>query len=125
MVMSVEKDLNNRYDRFALSVKMPDGRMVGHVPANLCRILSELLDEAKITKISCIAVGSPCSSKYVDPRQSFRRNPKQRNDREGGGAVIPCKFVLKTYDSCYDKVIKTLQTLLKSKDLEGPVIACS
>ena len=124
MVMVVEKDVDNKYDRFALSVKLPDGKMVGHVPANLCRIFSNLLDEAKITKISCIAVKKPCSSKHVDPRQSFKRNPKQRNDREGGGAVVPCKFVLKTYDSCYDKVIGALQMALKSKRLEGPVIEC-
>ena len=42
-------------------------------------------------------------------------------DREGGGAVIPCKYILKCYDSSYNSVLENLKKSLDSEDLSGPL----
>ena len=61
----------------------------------MCKIFSDLLNKRKISKISCVAVGTPTLSKYAEPQQSFKRHcTKSGMDREGGGAVIPCKYFL-------------------------------
>ena len=42
-------------------------------------------------------------------------------DGEGGGAVIPCKYILKCYDSSYNSVLENLKKSLDSEDLSGPL----
>jgi len=87
--------------------------MVGKVPANMCRIFSSLLNERNVSTITCVAVGTPTLSKYTEPQQSFKRK-KSGKDREGGGAMIQCKYILKCYNSCYNDVLEKLK---KSFDL--------
>lgn len=120
VMMVVERDRENRYDRWALNVKLDD-KMVGRVPANMCRIFSELLDGRSIEKICCFADGAPMLSKTVDPQTSFR-SYKSRKDREGGGAVIPCKYVLHCYESCHEDVLERLKKSFSLPELEGPVV---
>ena len=96
--MITERDFNNKYDKFAMIVKMPTlenipsslqeavlrpakcqkgkdnaGKVVGRVPANVCRIFAELIQTEKIKKIQCVAVGPPTLSKTVDHQRSFKR----------------------------------------------------
>ena len=42
-------------------------------------------------------------------------------DREGVEAVIPCKYILKCYDSSYSSVLENLKKSLGSEDLSGPL----
>jgi len=141
--MIVERDFHNKYDKYAMIVKMPAlenipsslqeavlrpakgrekfqkgkdnaGKVVGRVSANVCRIFSELLQNEKIRKTQCVAVGPPTLSKTVDPQRSFRHCPNGKKDREGGGAVIPCEHSISCYESTYDYVLEKLSKL------EGP-----
>ena len=141
--MFVERDFHNKYDPFALIVKMPvmeniptrlhkvilrpaKGRekcqkvkdnaekIVGRVPANVCKILTKLLQERKIEEIQCSAVGTPTLSKNTDPQISFKRYPKSNKDRKGGGAVIPCEYKLSCYEFSFDTVLECLN------ELDGP-----
>ena len=138
--MFIERDFHNKYDPFALIVKMPvlesiptrlhevilrpakgrencqkvkdnAGKIVGRVPANVCKILTKLLQERKIEKIQCLAVGTPTLSKTTDPQRSFKRYPKASKDREGGGAVIPCEYKLSCYESSYNSVLECLNNM--------------
>ena len=121
--MSVEREPDNKYDPCALVIKLRNEKMVGRVPANLCKIFSSFMQERKVLKISCVAVGAPTLSKHVEPQQSYRKQ-RQRSgrDREGGGAVIPCKYVLQCFDSCYSDVLESLKNLLANPEMVGPVV---
>ena len=46
---------------------------------------------------------------------------KSGMDREGVEAVIPCKYILKCYDSSYSSVLENLKKSLDSEDLSGPL----
>ena len=100
VVMVVERDVGNKYDHLTLTVKLPTGKMVGRVPASMCKIFPTLLNKRNISAISCVAAGTSTLGKYVEPQQSLKRHTKSGMDREGGGAVITCKYILKYYNSC-------------------------
>ena len=62
------------------------GKIVGRVPANLCKLFRRLLKDREVFKITCWSVDSP--RQKPSPQQSFRRNFKGK-DRRGGGCRYP------------------------------------
>ena len=90
------------------------GKMIGRVPANVCKTFTKLLQEKYVVKISCISVGEPTLSKSVDPQRSFKRYQWKNKDREGGGAVIPCKYIVYCNESSCKHALDCLESM------EGP-----
>ena len=91
-------------------VKDLAGQVVGRVPANLCKVFRKLLKEGQVKEITA----KPTISKVPDSGQSFKRNKKDY-DRRGGGAVIPCKYILSCYSSSYDNTVKYITEMIKSE----------
>ena len=111
--MFVEKELKNRHEPNAIVIKMtllsnipcefhdkvtreakgkspeqrvkniPD-KVVGRVPASLCKLFRCVLTKIEVSKITCIASESPILNKIPRPQQSFFCN-KGEHDRQGGG----------------------------------------
>ena len=46
--MVFERDVGNKYNQLALTVKLSNGEMVGRVPTNMCKIFSTLLNERNL-----------------------------------------------------------------------------
>lgn len=130
VVMHVEPEFGNSYDPNAMLVKIPElkelltmteeetmkskaGKIVGRVPANLGQLFRHLLSNGKVKNIECWATDEPTISKVPRASQSFKRNFKGLN-RRGGGAVIPCQFILKCYDSSYDSASEFLTENLRA-----------
>ena len=40
VVMVAKGDVGNKYNQLALTFKLPNGKIVGRVPANMCKIFS-------------------------------------------------------------------------------------
>ena len=40
VVMVAKGDVGNKYNQLALTFKLPNGKTVGRVPANMCKIFS-------------------------------------------------------------------------------------
>lgn len=119
----VEKENDNPYDPEAMVVKLPqeeeDGKVIGRVPANLCKSFRCMMKQGYTAEIKCFAVGPPTSSKKPDLNQTYKRNYKNGLDRRGGGAVIRCKFIIMCYESNYDKTVEYIrEELLRIKGTE-------
>ena len=139
----VKTDIHNTYDENAMVVMMPAldaipstlhevilkeargkekcqkvkdnaNKIIGRVPANVCKLFAELLKQRMIQEVHCFATSIPTLSRSVDPKTSFKRRPNSGKDREGGGAVIPCEYIITCYSSCYNTVLQRLN------ELEGP-----
>ena len=93
-------------------------KVVGRVPANLCKLFLLVLSKREVSKITWIASESPVLSKIPPPEQSFFRN-KGGHDRRGGGKVIPCEFQLGCYDSTYDHVYQYFTKTLQELSFQG------
>ena len=48
VVMVVEGDVGNKYNQLAFTVKLPNCKMVGRVPVNMCKIFSTLLNNVAV-----------------------------------------------------------------------------
>ena len=145
--MSVTKELHNLRDRNAVVVKMPGigeieeqyhndvtrpakgsepeqrvkdvaDKIIGPVPANLCKIFNNLLDDAQVQKVTCMPLDNPTISEVPPSHQSFKKN-KAAFDRRGGGGIIPCKYKLYCYESNYKMVKQHLQKSLKALEFQG------
>lgn len=144
--MIVEPETNNIYDPDAMIMKMPllenipvkyheditkestngdeqrvkdiAGRSIGRVPANVCKVFKILLEQRDVYSITCYSKDKPTISKKPHSCQSFRKKPRKKDIR-GGGGVIPCNFVLRCFEVKYDKVYRLVRDTLKSLESEG------
>ena len=145
--MEVMLEEGNSHDPYAMAIKMPPlqsinpslhdlvtreekkgqntqivrdiaSEMVGRVPANLCKIFRKILSDRDVTTITCHAEEAPNLSKIPPPQQSYKRNFRIK-DRRGGGAVIPCRFVLTCHESTYNKVKHYIKLSLAELNDEG------
>ena len=115
--MVVEPEIGNKYDADAMVIKMPklenipiryhdemlpsstervkdiSGKVIGRVPANICKLFRELLDRGYISSILCFCIDNPSHSKHPHYSQAYQKR-SGKNDRQGGGGVIPCRFEL-------------------------------
>ena len=120
--MLLEKEEDNSYDVNAMVIKMPDliqidkqylditvrpckgkepeqkvkdnaGKVIGRVPANICKIFKELITSNQVKKITCMSTDNPNISKVPPSQQSFRKN-QHGFDRRGGGGIIPCRYII-------------------------------
>ena len=120
IVMDVKIEIGNKLDHNAMIVKLPlleditptlhkeitkeergkekehqtvestAGKVVGRVPANLCKLFKGFCEKKIIIK--CQATGDPTTSIHPPSKQSFKKY-KHGKDREGGGDVVPCKYI--------------------------------
>ena len=145
--MKVEIEEDNIRDPNAMSIKMPSiddihlslhkeitragnktrkeqrvcdiaGKQVGRVPANLCKLLRQLLKDCSVTKITCLMTDPPCLSQIPPAQQSYKRNLKG-DDRRGGGAVIHYKYLLSCYNATYEKVTKFMKNAVDKLRYQG------
>jgi len=136
--MTVEPEVDNRYDPYAMIIKMPDllnipskyheeviscsgqrvqdisGKTVGRVPANVCKLFRKLIEQKYALSITCFSLEKPSHSKSPDFAQSYQRK-RGKHDRPGGGCVIPCKFEVECNERV--KVFAIINDALK--DLKG------
>ena len=144
VAMEVKLEENNSYDPTAMMVLMPTleyipselhnlvtreenkgekkqcvsdiaGQQVGRVPANLCKLFRKVIGDADVIKIKCYAESAPTISKQPPSQQSYKRNVRGK-DRRGGGAVIPCRYVLFCYETSFNKVKLYLEHSIKDLD---------
>ena len=54
-------------------VKDNANKIIGRVPANICKLFVELLKQRMIQEIHCFATGDPGLSRSVDPKRSSKR----------------------------------------------------
>ena len=102
VVMVVEGDVGNKYNQLALTVKFPNGKMVGRVPANMCKIFSTLLKKTNISTITCVVVAYPkqmCWTATV-----FQKTYKIRDALRRWRDSDSMQIFLKSCDSCYSFV---------------------
>lgn len=147
IAMLVEKEANNHFDPSAMIIKIPQlckiptelhnvvtkpkrgkeheqtvksnaGKTVGRVPANVCKIFTTLLNNGLVREICCWSTGEPCLSRHPYSKQTFKSN-RGGQDRQGGGAVIPCRFDLICYESSYEKVISHLLKEFQDNGFNG------
>ena len=120
--MPLEKDIQlELLDGITREVKKGDaaqtvrsfaGRMVGRVPPNLGKIFKTSLNNSDVSKVTCRSQMKPTQSKIPPAHQSYKRNAHGK-DRRGGGAIIPCNYILQCRDSSYARVKEYLLTSLK------------
>ena len=145
--MLLEKEEDKSYDVNAMVIKMPDliqidtqylditvrpckgkepeqkvkdnaGKVIGQVPANICKIFKELITSNQVKKITCISTDNPNISKVPPSQQSFRKN-QDGFDRRGGGGIIPCQYIIYCCDSTFEKLRNILHESLKELKFQG------
>ena len=132
------QDPNNRYDRHAIKVMMPAqvplrfrglqdnaGQQVGHVPANLCKVFTELINQEILTisDIKCSCTGSVGAPSNIPIHQSFSRHARGfHRDRPGGGAELKCRYVLTVPNNRFRQTMRVFEGLLTRDELE--LISC-
>ena len=145
--MLLEKEEDKSYDVNAMVIKMPDliqidtqylnitvrpckgkepeqkvkdnaGKVIGRVPANICKILKELITSNQVKKITCMSTDNPNIRKVPPSQQSFRKN-QHGFDWRGDGGIIPCRYIIYCYDSTLEKVRNILHESLKELKFQG------
>lgn len=56
-MMRCTPETDNRFDRWAVLVKMQDGRSVGRMPAEICRTIHQGLRSGATSSTECIFLG--------------------------------------------------------------------
>ena len=100
------------------------GKKVGNVPANLCGLFRKLVSEHYVCNIKCFSTGlKPRPSRRPPTQQTFRRNRSGGSDRQGGGLILDCKYVL-TIINTADRamIVKRLRDLIEENDLDATVV---
>ncbi len=69
-------------------------RTVGHVPANLCRVLTLIIEDRGLLlePITANTVGRAQQTVHPPGWERFRRGAAVGHDRAGGGAEVPCTY---------------------------------
>ena len=80
-----EREPNNVYDPWAILVKVKDGRIIGRVPANLCKLLIKLKEAKLITSLKCRYTGT--CTRSVNPHFHEKFERRYTKDRNGGGVI--------------------------------------
>ena len=76
------------------------GKKVGNVPANLCGVFKDLLDEGIATRITARSTAmKPRVSTRPCTQQSFQKRPGL--DRRGGGVVLDCIYIVHVHVTSY------------------------
>jgi len=142
--MTVEHEPDDSHEPNAMVVKMPDattidskylnditressdgnqtvaeiaGKIVGHVPANLCRAFKKCIDLGLTKCIKCCYNGRVYRRVNVPYNQSFQRRSPGK-DRQGGGVEIGCNYVITVKQEVFNQVLRILCTCLKEEDYE-------
>ena len=93
------------------------GRMVGHVPANLCGVLKSLLVSGHVNSITCVMTGTAMASVKPATQEKYRRNPYGGRDSLDGGGVIPCQYELHVKTGHVSVVRERVGGFLRSANL--------
>lgn len=142
IVMKLEEEPNNPYDRNAFKVMMPSlseippilhnlvtengqmicnnaGRQVGRVPANLCRVFRRLVDERFVqpSDIKCIYSGQMNFPRSVPLNQRFFRGT--RRDRPGGGPELNCTYKLTVSKRRFRDAMRVFEDILTHEELDN------
>ena len=107
--MVVEPEIGNKYDADAMVIKMPNlenipiryhdemlpsstervkdisGKVIGRVPANICKLFRELLDRGYISSVLCFCIDNLSHSKHPHYSQAYQKRTG-KYDRQGGVA---------------------------------------
>ena len=131
MDLTLVQDPMNRYDRNAIKVMMPSvmpaqfrdfqenaAGQAGHVPANLCRVFTELINLSVLTisEIRCTFTGSVGAAAGVPVHQSFSIGT--RRDRPGGGAELQCRYLLSVPAAQFRQTMGVFERFLTRQELE-------
>lgn len=93
------------------------GQKIGNVPANLCGLFKDLIDNRRVKSITCYSTGhKPRSSRIVESSQRFLKSAQGGRDRRGGGVVLDCKYILTVDSSNRSAVIEEIRDFLKDHD---------
>ena len=99
-------------------VKDNAGKIIGRVPANICKIFKELITSNQVKKFTRMSRDNPNISKVLPSQQSFRKN-QHGFDRRGGGGLAPCQYIIHCYDSTFEKIRNNLHESLKELKFQG------
>ena len=96
-----QRERENKYDPYAILVKLKDGRTIGRVPANLCRLLVKLKEAKIITSLKCKYTGTCRRSTEPHYLQSFQSGHSM--DKNGGGVVLTADYEVTCPRDKYEK----------------------
>ena len=83
-------------DRPEQRVKEVAGKVVGHVPANLCKVFRKLSENGLLAEdIKVLYTGIVAQSVRPPSGQSYWRNLSGGLDRPGGGVDIHCQYLVR------------------------------
>ena len=89
------------------------GKKVGNVPANLCGVFKDLLQEGIATAITARSTGEkPRASTRPPTQQSFQKR-LHGLDRRGGGVVLDCVYSINVTSSGRLSAIRHLEAALE------------
>ena len=101
--LKYEKD--NLYDPYAILVlRKADDRVIGRVPANLCRCILKLKNLNVASKFKCLFTGQINQSKKPHYLTPFGKNKNGGHDRAGGGAILSCIYSFEVEDDNIPKM---------------------
>ena len=93
------------------------GSKIGNVPANLCRLLKNLLDAGSVKSIKCRSTADkPRRSTLVPPNQAFRKSVNGSKDKRGGGVVLDCRYILNVDPHRRSSVMREVEEFLEDYD---------
>ena len=92
------------------------GQKIGHVPANVCGLFRELLDDGVVKSIRCQPTRNHPRARFFETRK-FRKVLNGR-DQAGGGVVLDCRYVLTVEKIKVQHTIRLISDFLHQHD--GP-----
>ena len=109
--------LRDTETREGQTVRQIAGTQVGRVPANLCRVFRELLDQGLLANvIKCTYGGTVHVARRVPVHQSFQRQGIR--DRVGGGAELDCKYFLMVPRRRFKTAMRVFERCLSPEELD-------
>ncbi len=95
----------NRHSEAAIVVRSSSDRVMGHIPDRLARILSPMLGDGHIRKITGTVTGPA-------------RSAPEGVWRIGGGIELPCQYVLYGFKKHRAEVRRCLRNVQRTKENE-------
>ncbi|XP_074644266.1 uncharacterized protein LOC141901088 [Tubulanus polymorphus] len=112
----VYPEVGNKHEKDAMIVKTVNDKIVGRVPANLCRVFALMLQAGYTDEVTCVYTEEVFSRKKKFT--SYRRSRSGRMDREGGGMELACESTAEYNFEDRGNIQEIINKNIKNLDLE-------
>ena len=111
-----QREKDKVYDPYAILVKLKDGRTIGRVPANLCRLLIKLKEHKIINGLKCQYTGICTRSTTPHFSQRFQKG-ESVIDKNGGGVILSANYEIIYADEKYEHFKSMVKEHIPENDL--------